>query len=180
MTRLWEDCHRAVRVSRMHPGTMTSSRQGNAASFGQAIGQAIEVNLTARGEEPPIPRMDNKKRRDLLEELMKTWPGILLREHNIPGPRYMDQLWNDRKPGKELKYYPWRAVTSVKIEKEIKKRTGSRPNSEAAWQARMMDPYLSQRENIPNSHFQIQLLWEIYRILQLLHRMGQARHPFGI
>ena len=115
MTRLWEDCHQAVRDLRMHTGTMTPSIQGNAATFGQAIGQAIEVNLTARGEEPPIPRMDNKKRRDLLEELMKTWPGILLREHNIPGPRYMDQLWNDRKPGKELKYYPWRAVTSVKI-----------------------------------------------------------------
>ena len=67
MTRLWEDCHQAVRVSRMHPGAITPSLQGNAATFGQAIGQAIEVNLTARGEEPPIPRMDNKKGRDLLE-----------------------------------------------------------------------------------------------------------------
>ena len=70
MTRLWEDCHQAVRVSRMHPGSMTPSPQGNAASFGEAIGQAIEVNLTARGEEPPIPRMDNQKRRELLEELV--------------------------------------------------------------------------------------------------------------
>jgi len=181
MTRIWEDCHQAVRASRMHPASasgLAPTLLSSSASFGQAIGQAIEVNLTARGEEPPVPRMDNKKRRDLLEDLMKTWPGILLREHNIPGPRYMDQLWNDRKPGKELKYYPWRSVTSVKVEKDIKKRNGSRPNSEAAWQARMMDPDLPQRDNIPNSHFQIQLLWEIRRCCHCI--TGWARHDIHL
>ena len=89
MTRLWEVCHQAVRISRMNPAAMPGlapSLLSSPASFGQAIGQAIEVNLTARGEEPPIPRMDNKKRRDLLEELMKTWPGILFSGGTISRP----------------------------------------------------------------------------------------------
>ena len=104
MTRLWEDCHHAVNVYRQ--STRTSSALAiNPTSVGQAIGQAIEVNLSARGKEPPVPRMNNNKRRELLVEFQKTWPGLLLMETNIPGPRYMDQLWNDRKPGKELKNY---------------------------------------------------------------------------
>ena len=102
MTRLWEDCHYAVKASRT--AALSTGTNANAASFGQAIGQAIEVNLTARGEEPPVPRIDPKKRRELLMEFQQTWPGLLLREVNIPGPRCMDQLWNDRRPGKELKY----------------------------------------------------------------------------
>ena len=98
------DCVHAVRLSRVNPSAHTvfgSSFLGNPASFGQAIGHAIEVKLPARGEEPPVPLADNKKRKDLLEELQTTWPGTRLREHNIPGPRCMDQLWKHRKPDKE-------------------------------------------------------------------------------
>ena len=67
-------------------------------------------NLTARGEEPSIPRTDNNKAMGISggtnENLARDPP----REHNIPGPRYMDQLWDDRKPGKEFKYYPWQQL----------------------------------------------------------------------
>ena len=51
-------------------------------------------------------------------------------------------------------------------------------NSEAAWQARMMDPDLPQPDNIPNSHFQIQLLWEIRRICHCI--TGWARHDIHL
>ena len=95
--------------------------------------------------------MDNKKRRDLMIELQQTWPGLLLREITIPGPRYMDQLWNYRRPGKELRYDPWKARTSVHFEKEIKKKSKAKTISESAWQTKMVDLDLSQRDNIPNS-----------------------------
>ena len=173
MTRPREDCHHAARISRQAPA-MGAGQTCNPTSFRQAIGQAIEANPTARGEEPPAPRMDNKKRRELLVELQQTWPGLLLREVIIPGPRNMDQLWNDRKPGKGLKYHPWKAVTSFQIDKEFKKKSNSRTMSESAWQARMMDPDLPQRDNIPNSQHQVQLPREIRRICHCL--TGWARH----
>ena len=42
----------------------------------------------------------------------------------------------------------------------------------------MMDPDLPQRDNIPNSHFQIQLLWEIRRICHCM--TGWARHDIHL
>ena len=56
LTRLWEDCHHAVRVSRMNPAAVTGlgpAPLGNSSSFGQAIGHAIGVNLSAIGQHPP-------------------------------------------------------------------------------------------------------------------------------
>jgi hypothetical protein len=86
----------------------------------------------------------------------------------------MDQLWNDRRPGKELTYYQWERVTSVTVEKEIKKNNNSRTLSDSSWQTRMMDPDLPQRDNVPSPQYQVQPLWGIRRICHCL--TGWARH----
>ena len=172
MTRFWEDYHDAVRSSRATSGFgMTSN---SAAAVGQAMSQAFEVNLNARGDEPPVPRMDPNKRPALLEEMQGIWPGLPLREVNIPGPRYMDQIWNDRRPGTEFKYYDWKQVTSVAVEKEIKKKTRAKNLSDSSWQERMLHQDLPQRDNVPSSQFQVSLLFEIRRNCHTLR--GWCRH----
>ena len=152
LTRIWEDSHWHVRNAR-------STQSSGGTNDIRAIGNAIEVNLAARGEEPPVPRIDPAKRRDLIKEHQQTWPGLLLRDTNLPGPRYMDQVYNDRKPGKELRYYDWKQVTSVAVEKEIVKKRRARNPSDSSWQSRMMDPDLPQRDNVPSSQYQVCLLW---------------------
>ena len=119
MTRLWEDCHHDVNVCRQ---TSRSAASVNPMTMGQALGQAIDVNLSTRGEEFPVPRINNDTRREMLIEYQRTWPGLLLRDITIPGPRCMDQVYNDRKAGNEFKYYSWKAITSVNVEQELEQK----------------------------------------------------------
>ena len=64
------------------------------------------------------------------------------------------------------------------MEAEIKKKNNAKTLPDPSWQARMLDPDLPQRDNVPSSQFQVQLLWEIKRICHCL--TGRARHDIHL
>ncbi len=88
---------------------------------GPPFGFGMQLQLmTGAQAADMVPKIKREVRLQIWKDFTAHYPSEAIHEHNASGKHWIDRVYNDARPGYELKYYPWRQRVTGKEEHELR------------------------------------------------------------